>query len=100
VIDTAPIRLPGEVPGRKSDPFLEPVDGEISGRLSVWAIGHGATKEELAAPWRTKEELWSARIRLDIASRAGAWLAFDRALSAMVDGDQDALAEALVALGC
>lgn len=99
-IDKGPIRLAGEVPGEASDPFSALVDEGVSGCLLAWAHSHGATAEELGAPWATKDALWSARIRLGLPySRSSDWYEFDNAMIAAVDGDQAALTTALEALG-
>ena len=100
VTGTAPIRLPGETPGRPNDPFSEKLAAVDSRHLFEWAVAHGANARELAGPWRTKDALWSARLRLGLLySRPGAWISFDDAVAALVDGNETALADALNALG-
>ena len=99
-LGTGPIRLPGETVGRASDPFSAHLAAVDSRRLYEWAVAHGANARELAGPWRTKDALWSARLRLGLLySRPGAWLAFDDAVVALVDGNEADLNAALNALG-
>jgi hypothetical protein len=96
----SPIRLPGEVPGRTSDPFSAQIDHDASRRLYDWARSHGATAQELGTPWRTKDALWSARLRMGLPYiRPGAWIDFDDAVAGAVDDDRAALFESLDALG-
>jgi hypothetical protein len=92
------LRLPGESAGELSDPFLTTVDADAARELRAWAASHGATAKELGARWETKEDLWSARRRLDPYRRPGPWYSFERALAAAVDDDAAALAEALAQL--
>jgi hypothetical protein len=95
----APIRLPGETVGRNSDPFADKLEAVDSRRLYEWAVAHGANARELAGPWRTKDALWSARLRMGlIYSLPGVWIAFDDAVVALVDGNEAALNDALNAL--
>jgi hypothetical protein len=94
-----PIRLPGETAGRPSDPFADNLDHDSSRRLYVWAVANGANKADLAGPWRTKDALWTARFRVGLPnSRPGAWMIFDDAVAAAIDGDREVLADALAAL--
>ncbi|HEX7490903.1 MAG TPA: hypothetical protein VF337_04305 [Candidatus Limnocylindrales bacterium] len=94
-----PIRLPGETVGRPSDPFSDHLDHDSSRRLYTWALANGASKADLAGPWRTKDALWSARFRLGLPySRPGDWYLFDEAVAAAIDDDREALAEALATL--
>ena len=96
---TVPIRLPGETAGRNSDPFAEKLEAVDSRRLHEWAVAHGANARELAGPWRTKDALWSARLRMGLLySRPGVWLTFDDAVVALVDGNEAALNDAMNAL--
>jgi hypothetical protein len=96
---TAPIRLPGETAGRNSDPFAEKLEAVDSRRLHEWAIAHGANARDLSGPWRTKDALWAARLRIGLLySRPGVWLAFDDAVVALVDGNEAALNDAMNAL--
>lgn len=96
----APIRLPGETVGRNSGPFADKLEAVDSRRLYEWAVAHGANARELAGPWRTKDALWSARLRMGlIYSLPGVWIAFDDAVVALVDGNEAALYDALNALG-
>jgi hypothetical protein len=91
--------LPGETAGRPSDPFSDHLDHDSSRRLYSWAVANGASKGDLAGPWRTKDALWTARFRLGLPySRPGAWYLFDEAVAAAIDGDREALADALAAL--
>jgi hypothetical protein len=54
----------------------------------------------LAGPWRTKDALWSARFRIGLPyGRPGAWLTFDDAVVAAVDGNDEILMDALATLG-
>ncbi len=97
--DTGPIRLPGEDPGQPSDPFAVMLDVDTTRRLFGWAQRHGASTDELGSPWLTKADLWMARFRLGLPySRPGTWFAFDRVMTAAVDGGAD-LASSLDALG-
>lgn len=97
----APVRLPGEMAGRHGDPFSSKLDASDSRSLFEWAVANGANGRELAGPWRTKDALWSARLRLGLPfSRPGAWLTFDEAVVALVDDDEPALSAALADLGC
>ncbi len=96
---TGPIRLPGEIPGRAGDPFSSPIDHDASRRLYDWAISQGLTAKQLSGPWRTKDALWTARLRVGLPhSRPGPWLDFDDAVAAAVDGDRGGLLKALAAL--
>ena len=96
---TGPLRLPGETAGRSSDPFADHIDSDASRRLFKWAVEQGVNARELAGPWRTKDALWSARLRLGlIYGRPGAWITFDDAVVAAVDGDDATLMNALAAL--
>ena len=96
---TGPIRLPGEIPGRSSDPFAAHLDHDSSRRLFQWAVANGENARELAGPWRTKDALWSARLRIGLPhSRPGAWLTFDDAVQAAIDGDDAALMNSLATL--
>jgi hypothetical protein len=93
------VRLPGETPGRASDPFADRLDADSSRRLFDWARSHGAGAQELTGPWRTKDALWTARHRLGLPyTRPGAWITFDDAVAAAIDGREKALMEALIAL--
>jgi hypothetical protein len=97
---TGPIRLPGEMAGRASDPFAAHIEAVDSRHLFEWAVAHGANARDLAGPWRTKDALWSARLRLGLLyNRPGAWITFDDAVLALVDGQEGALADALNKLG-
>lgn len=99
VTGTGAIRLPGETPGRASDPFASPIEADDSRRLFKWAVAQGVAAKDLSGPWRTKDGLWSARLRLGLLySRPGAWITFDDAVVAAVDGDRAALLDALAAL--
>jgi hypothetical protein len=97
---TGPIRLPGEMTGRASDPFAAHLDHDASRRLYQWAVAKGENARELAGPWRTKDALWSARLRIGLPySRPGAWLTFDDAVVAAIDGNDAVLMDALATLG-
>ena len=97
----APVRLPGELPGRHNDPFASKLVAADSRCLFDWAVANGANGRELAGPWRTKDALWTARLRLGLPfSRPGAWLVFDEAVAALIDDDEPALSAALADLGC
>ena len=97
---TGPTRLPGEVAGRVSDPFGSHIDPDVSRRLYDWALSNGATAQQLGAPWRTKDALWTARFRIGLPyGRPGPWVSFDEAVAAVVDDDRGDLLEALTALG-
>lgn len=97
---TGPIRLPGEMAGRSSDPFAAHLDHDASRRLFQWAVANGENARELAGPWRTKDALWSARLRIGLPyGRPGAWLTFDDAVVAAVDGNDEVLMDALATLG-
>jgi hypothetical protein len=99
-MSTGPIRLPGEVPGRSGDPFAAQIDHDASRRLYDWARSHGATAQELGTPWRTKDALWSARLRMGVPySHPGAWIDFDDAVAGAIDDNRAALFEGLDALG-
>jgi hypothetical protein len=94
-----PIRLPGETPGRPSDPFSDHLDHDASRRLFSWALANGVSKADLAGPWRTKDALWTARFRFGLPySRPGSWFIFDDAVAAAIDGDRDVLMDALARL--
>jgi hypothetical protein len=94
-----PIRLPGETAGRPSDPFADNLDHDSSRRLYIWAVANGASKADLAGPWRTKDALWTARFRLGLPyGRPGVWFVFDDAVAAAIDGDREVLADALATL--
>jgi hypothetical protein len=96
-----PIRLPGEMPGRANDPFSAKLDATDSRCLFDWAVANGANVRELAGPWRTKDALWTARMRMGLLfSRPGSWITFDEALVGLMDDDNKALSDALNALGC
>jgi hypothetical protein len=96
---TGPIRLPGETPGRNSDPFSDTIDADSSRRLYDWAKANAITPRELSGPWRTKDALWSARLKLGLLyGRPGAWVTFDEAVVAVIDDDRTALADLLVTL--
>ena len=97
---TGPLRLPGEVAGRMSDPFGAHVDADVSRRLHGWALSNGATAQQLGVPWRTKDALWTARFRIGLPyGTPGPWASFDDAVAAVVDDDRAGLLEALEALG-
>ena len=97
----APVRLPGELPGRHNDPFASKLVAADSRCLFDWAVANGANGRELAGPWRTKDALWTARLRLGLPfSLPGAWLVFDEAVAALIDDDEPALSAALADLGC
>lgn len=97
--DTGPILLPGESADDPSDPFLAPIDPDVSRELFAWAADHGATADALGESWRTKRDIWSARFRLGLPyDRPGTWFIFERAVTAVVDGDSLGLAAALEAL--
>jgi hypothetical protein len=97
---TGPIRLPGEMAGRSSDPFAAQIDHDVSRRLFDWVVANGVTAQHLGGRWRTKDALWTARYRLGLPyGRPGGWYTFDDAVVAMVDDDREALAEALATLG-
>ena len=80
--NTRPIRLPGEVAGEPSDPFAAPLDPAVARRLDAWLARHEVT----GFTGRTKAELWTAWCELSTSQRPGAWLEFDRAVRAAVDG--------------
>jgi hypothetical protein len=95
-----PIRLPGEMAGRSSDPFAAHLDHDASRRLFKWAVANGENGRELAGPWRTKDALWTARLRLGLPyTRPGAWITFDDAVVAAIDDDDAVLMDALARLG-
>ncbi len=96
----APIRLPGEMPGRaRTDPFADPIEADVSRRLYEWAKANAMVRGEMTGPWRTKDALWSARLKLGLLhARPGAWIAFDDAVTAVVDDDRAELQLALAAL--
>lgn len=97
---TGPIRLPGEMAGRSSDPFADSIDHDLSRRLFDWVVANGVSAQQLGGRWRTKDALWTARYRLGVPyGRPGAWYTFDDAVAAVVDDDRVALADALAALG-
>lgn len=97
---TGSIRLPGEVAGRSSDPFSAQLDHDASRRLFQWAVANGENARALAGPWRTKDALWSARLRLGLPyTRPGAWITFDDAVIAAIDGDDAVLMDSLATLG-
>ena len=94
-----PLLLPGEISGEMSDPLAGAVDPVIGGRLAEWALANGATNAELGLPWKTRQDLWVARARLDPLKRAsGKWLGFENAIVAAIDGDQGRLIEELARL--
>ena len=96
---TAPLRLPGEMAGRSSDPFAAHLDHDASRRLFQWAVANGESGRDLAGPWRTKDALWSARLRIGLPySRPGAWVTFDDAVVAAVDGNEAVMMNALAKL--
>jgi hypothetical protein len=96
-----PMRLPGEMAGRANDPYSAKLDATDSRCLFDWAVAHGGNARELAGPWRTKDALWTARMRLGLLfSRPGSWITFDEALVGLMDDDNEALSDALNALGC
>jgi hypothetical protein len=87
--------------GRASDPYSAKLDAGDSRCLFEWAVANGANARELAGPWRTKDALWSARLRMGLLfSRPGVWITFDEALVGLIDDDREALSIALAALGC
>ena len=97
---TGPLRLPGEVAGRVSDPFGAHIDPDVSRRLYDWALSSGAAAQQLGTPWRTKDAIWTARLRIGLPyGRPGSWVNFDDAVTAVVDDDRADLLEALAALG-
>ena len=97
---TGPIRLPGETAGRSSDPFAAHLDHDASRRLFKWAVANGENGRELAGPWRTKDALWTARLRLGLPyTRPGAWITFDDAVVAAIDDDDAVLMDSLATLG-
>ena len=97
----APVRLPGEMAGRASDPYSAKLDAGDSRCLFEWAVANGANVRELAGPWRTKDALWSARLRMGLLfTRPGLWITFDEALVGLIDDDNVALSNAFAALGC
>jgi hypothetical protein len=97
---TGPIRLPGEMAGRSSDPFAAPVDHDVSRRLFDWVVANGVSAQQLGGRWRTKDALWTARYRLGLPyGRPGAWYTFDDAVAAVLDDERAVLAEALANLG-
>jgi hypothetical protein len=96
---TGPLRLPGEIAGRATDPFSSPIDRDSSRRIYDWALAHGVTAQQLGVPWRTKDALWTARHRIGLPyGKPGPWVDFDDAVAAAVDGDRGALTQALAAL--
>jgi hypothetical protein len=98
-VATGPIRLPGETPGRPSDPFADHLDHDSSRRLFTWAVANGASKADLGGPWRTKDQLWTARLRVGLPySHPGAWFIFDDAVAAAINGDQNAVFNSLAEL--
>jgi hypothetical protein len=97
----APVRLPGEMPGRPSDPYSAKLAAGDSRCLFEWAVANGANARELAGPWRTKDALWSSRLRLGlIFDRPGIWVTFDEAILSLIDDDEASLTRAMAALGC
>lgn len=95
--DTAPMRLPGEVPGGSSDPFTRKPDPVVVGRLYTWALDHGANASVLGPRWATIGELFEAMYRLGHPwiPDLGRWWHWERAARALVDGDDIALAAEL-----
>lgn len=95
-----PIRLPGETAGRSSDPFSDQIDHDASRRLFEWAKAQGVAANVLTGPWRTKDALWSARMRIGLPyGRPGAWVTFDDAVAAAIEGDRGTLMTSLAELG-
>jgi hypothetical protein len=85
--NTGPIHLPGETAGQHGDPFTDLVQPEAAERLSSWALKHD---EEIAkqCQWLTRGDVWSAYFRLGLPySRTGEWWPFERAATAVVDGE-------------
>lgn len=75
------------------------LDSSVATRLFRWAAEHEPRDELLGPAWITKADAWTARFRLGLPySRPGTWMTFDRALSAAVNGDAEALASQLAAL--
>lgn len=85
--NVGPINLPGETPRGPSDPFMATIDSNQAKRLSTWALKHDHDTAEQCR-WITKADLWSGYSRLGLPySRTGEWWPFDRAASAIVDGE-------------
>jgi len=85
--NTGPTYLPGETPGGYGDPFTELVQPEAAERLSGWALEHDRRIAEQCR-WLTRGDVWSAYFRLGLPySRTGEWWPFERAATAVVDGD-------------
>jgi len=85
--NVGPINLPGEMPGGPSDPFMATIGPNQAKRLSTWALKRDHDIAERCR-WLTKGDIWSSYFQLGLPySRTGEWWAFDRAASAIVDGE-------------
>lgn len=83
-----------------SDPSGVHIDPDVSRRLYDWAMSNGAAAQQLGVPWRAKDAIWTARLRIGLPyGRQGLWVKFDDAVAAVVDDDRADLLEALAALG-
>ena len=96
--DGGPIWLPGESIGGPDDPFDVAIESSVSDELYEWAGANGAEPELLGDRWTNKGEIWTARGRLGLPYRKGSWPYFNRAVSAIVDGNSDELRDAMALL--
>jgi len=85
--NTGPIYLPDETAGGHGDPFADLVQPEAAERLRSWALKHDKEIAEQCR-WLTRGDVWSACFRLGLPySRTGEWWSFERAATAVVDGE-------------
>jgi hypothetical protein len=86
---------PHPLPGESPDPYAEPVDPEAAKALREWAVRHGASASVVGQLWDVRGEVVAAIERVDWMWRSAEWFAWWRAVSALVDGEDEQLAARL-----
>jgi hypothetical protein len=89
---------PHPLPGERPDPYGRSVDPEIAAILRQWAVRHGASSQVVGPAWTVCGDVVAAVERADWMWRSAEWFAWWRAVSALIDGDDDQLAARLADL--
>jgi hypothetical protein len=92
-------RLPGEIPGAPTDPYAAPMEPTAAETLREWALRHGADETTVGPSWTNAGDVIAALDAADLTRRRdGRWLYWERAASALADGDTARLEKELAAL--
>ncbi|MET9336182.1 hypothetical protein [Nonomuraea sp. NPDC003804] len=76
---------PHPLPGEEPDPYARTVPDDAVRILRGWALGHGATREQLGEGWSNVGDVVGAIERVDWMWRSAEWFGWWRGASALVD---------------